>query len=79
MGLSGEGAAHSLAIQDSPMSKDGNKVIGINEIAHELGCSQRTVRRYHATGKIRSFKLGGVTSPIKMRRVDLRKAPKGDK
>ena len=61
------------------MSKDGNKIIGINEIATELGCSPRTVRRYHAQGKIRSFKVGGATSPIKMRRVDLRKAAKGHK
>lgn len=55
------------------MASEGNRPLGIKEIAHQLGCSTRTVRRYHAEGKIGTYKLGGSTSPIKMDRVDLRR------
>ena len=47
-----------------------DRPLGIKEIAHQLGCSTRTVRRYHAEGKISTYKLGGSTSPTKMDRVD---------
>lgn len=53
------------------VSKKEERPLGILEIAAELGCSARTVRRMHAEGKIATYKLGGATSPIKMRRVDL--------
>ncbi|UHS63763.1 helix-turn-helix domain-containing protein [Agrobacterium vaccinii] len=46
--------------------------ISIGEIAAELGCSVRTVRRYYARGRLPTFKVGSNTSPIKMSRVDLR-------
>lgn len=48
-----------------------DRTIGIKEIAHSLGCSTRTIRRYHADSKLKTFKVGGDTSPIKMRAVDL--------
>lgn len=50
-----------------------NRPLGIREIAHELGVSTKTVRRYHAAGKLKTFKVGGETSPIKMRVVDLKR------
>ncbi|MDW9626507.1 helix-turn-helix domain-containing protein [Sinorhizobium meliloti] len=53
------------------MKKD--RPLGIKEIAHELGCSTMTIRRYHAKGKLKTFKVGDSTSPIKMRAVDLRR------
>jgi excisionase family DNA binding protein len=49
------------------------KTLGIGQIAHELGCSERTIRRLHAKGELKTFKAGGRTSPIKMTKVDLRK------
>jgi excisionase family DNA binding protein len=49
---------------------------GIKEIAHTLGCSTRTIRRMHANGSIKSFKLNGPTSPIRMGRTDLRRLAK---
>jgi excisionase family DNA binding protein len=52
--------------------KEVHSTLSIGEIAAELGCSERTVRRYHAQGKIPTFKLGANTSRIKMTRVDLR-------
>lgn len=45
----------------------------IREIAAQLGCSERTIRRWHADGKIPTYQLGGRTSPIKMSRIDLRR------
>ncbi|WP_234890099.1 helix-turn-helix domain-containing protein [Sinorhizobium medicae] len=55
------------------MATDGKRPLGIKEIAHELGCSTRTIRRYHAEGKIGTYKIGANTSPIKIRRADLSK------
>ncbi len=49
------------------------RILGIKEIAHELGCSTVTIRRYHASGKLKTFKGGANTSPIKIRRADLSK------
>lgn len=50
---------------------DDKRPLGIREIAHELGVCTKTVRRYHAAGKLKTFKSGGETSPIKIRAVDL--------
>lgn len=49
---------------------------GIKEIATALGLCEKTIRRYHADGKLPTFKPGGPMSPIKMRRVDLRRVQK---
>nr|WP_234889379.1 MerR family DNA-binding transcriptional regulator [Agrobacterium vitis] len=54
------------------MKNENDDTLGIKEIAAELGCSTRTVRRYHAKGQIATFKAGSSTSPIKMSRVNLR-------
>lgn len=53
------------------MATNGKRPLGIKEIAHELGCSTVTIRRYHAQGKLKTFKIGSNTSPIKMRQIDL--------
>ncbi|WP_200951500.1 helix-turn-helix domain-containing protein [Ensifer sp. Root31] len=53
------------------MKKD--RPLGIKEIAHELGCSTKTVRRYHASGKLKTFRIGDGASPIKMRSIDLKR------
>jgi len=58
------------------MAEKDCRPLGISEIAAELGCSTRTVRRMHAEGKIATYKVGGKTSPIKMRRADLLKLRK---
>lgn len=50
-----------------------DRTIGIKDIAHSLGCSTRTIRRYHADGKLKTFKGGDNTSPIKMRELDLKR------
>ncbi|ASP85486.1 DNA-binding protein [Sinorhizobium meliloti] len=50
-----------------------DRPLGIKEIAHQLGCSTRTIRRYHAEGKISTYKVGAKTSPIKIRQADLTK------
>ncbi|MDX3975801.1 helix-turn-helix domain-containing protein [Shinella sp.] len=55
---------------------DSERPLGIKEIAAGLGCSTRTIRRYHAAGQMPTFKIGGKTSPIKMSRVDLRRIQK---
>lgn len=55
------------------MTREKDPTVGITEIAHQLGRSTRTIRRWHADGKIASFQIGGPTSPIKMTRVNLRK------
>lgn len=48
-----------------------DRPLGIKEIAQQLGCSTRTIRRYHADGKLATFKGGANTSPIKIRKADL--------
>ncbi|WP_075289898.1 MerR family DNA-binding transcriptional regulator [Pararhizobium arenae] len=53
------------------MAADKKRPLSIGEIAHELGVSTKTVRRYHAAGKLRTFEGDGKTSPIKMRAIDL--------
>lgn len=53
------------------MRKD--RPLCIKEIAHELGCSTKTVRRYHASGKLKTFRVGEGASPIKMRSIDLKR------
>ncbi|KQZ50717.1 hypothetical protein ASD54_10940 [Rhizobium sp. Root149] len=55
------------------MGQEKDATVGINEIAQSLGCSTRTIRRYHKRGQIPTFKIGEGTSPIKMSRVDLKK------
>jgi predicted transcriptional regulator len=52
---------------------------GIREIAATLGCSEKTIRRYHAKRSIKTFQIGGPHTPIKMARVDLRKLAKKGK
>lgn len=59
------------------MKKD--RPLGVKEIAHELGCSTKTVRRYHAQGKLKTFRIGEGASPIKMRSIDLKKHMEGRK
>jgi hypothetical protein len=58
------------------MSRDA-LVAGRSAIAAELGCSERTVTRLYAAGKLKkAFKIGR-TSPIKIGRVDLERLKKG--
>ncbi len=54
------------------MKNDKDAHLGVKEIAVELGCSTKTVRRYHANGVIPSYQPQGKFSAIKMTRVDLR-------
>lgn len=49
-----------------------DKTIGVKEIAAELGCSVKTVRRHHALGILPTYQPSGKFSAIKMTRVDLR-------
>ncbi|PRX11220.1 UNVERIFIED_ORG: excisionase family DNA binding protein [Martelella mediterranea] len=53
-----------------------DRPLGINEIACELGCSEKTVRRMYAKGTIDAYKVGGRTSPIRMDRIALRRLKK---
>ncbi|WP_275788541.1 helix-turn-helix domain-containing protein [Pararhizobium gei] len=54
-----------------------DRILSLKEIAHQLGCSTRTVRRYHADGKLKTFQAGGASSTIKMRKVDLDRVIRG--
>jgi len=53
--------------------RNEDRPAGIKEIAHSLGRSVRTIRRYHASGSIKTFQIGEATSPILMARADLRR------
>ncbi|WP_181409927.1 helix-turn-helix domain-containing protein [Martelella alba] len=57
-----------------------DRPLGVGEIAHELGCSEKTVRRLYAKGMIEAYKIGGRTSPIRMERKALErlKQKRGD-
>lgn len=49
-----------------------NGLAGLKEIAATLGCSEKTVRRYHARGVLPTFQPTGKFSAIKISRIDLR-------
>ncbi|MBB4123273.1 helix-turn-helix transcriptional regulator [Martelella radicis] len=50
------------------------KILTRKAIAYELGVSERTVSRHFKEGRLPgAFKLGGGTSPIRMREADLKK------
>lgn len=48
------------------------KSMGAKEIAAELGCSVKTVHRYHSLGILPTYQPNGKFSAIKMTRTDLR-------
>ncbi|AQZ50542.1 helix-turn-helix domain-containing protein [Martelella mediterranea] len=51
--------------------RKAERPLGVNEIAAELGCSERTVRRLYKNGTLPAYKAGGRTSPIRMDRKAL--------
>jgi predicted DNA-binding transcriptional regulator AlpA len=54
------------------------EVLETKSIAHELGVSPKTVKRLHREHRLPgSYKLGGVTSPIRMHRDDLERLKRG--
>lgn len=59
------------------MATDKTRTVCLKEIAHELGVSTKTIRRYHADGKLKTFQAGGSGAPIKMRKVDLDRVKRG--
>jgi hypothetical protein len=49
-------------------------IIGRKAIAHELGCSTKTVTRLYRAGQLpKVFKIAGSTSPLKITVKDLQK------
>jgi hypothetical protein len=63
--------------EEADMSKDKERTVCLKEIAHKLGVSTKTVRRYNTAGKIKTFQAGGAGTPIKMRQVDLDRLMRG--
>lgn len=57
------------------MTKD--RILQTKEIAAEIGCSDETIRRWFREDKLRgSYKVGGRTSPIRIRSRDLARLKK---
>lgn len=53
-------------------------VVGRKAIAHELGCSEKTVTRLYNAGRLpKVFKIAGETSPLKITVKDLQKMRQG--
>ncbi|GGD42467.1 helix-turn-helix domain-containing protein [Aureimonas glaciei] len=52
---------------------------GAKQIAHECGVSERTIRRWVASGNLSGAKkLGGKTSPLRMNRDALKRFREGE-
>ncbi len=56
---------------------DRHYVTGATAIGRELGCSAITVRRMVATGRLKVFRTGSNTSPIKAWRSEIERIRRG--
>ncbi len=68
---------HSLPSKRRSPSLHRHYVTGAAAIGRELGCSAITVRRMVADGRLKVFRTGSHTSPIKVWRSEIERIRRG--